>query len=86
MTFIPTGASSGLKGPTMAAWKRGDVEQLTRVTAQAFAEYPAFGERLLGERNRAWMPKIEGYLRSARRRLSLSARRTLADPTGSSRC
>ena len=27
-------------------------------------ELPAMGERLLGARNRAWVPKIEGYLRS----------------------
>ena len=64
MTFIPTGAPGGSKSTTIAAWRRGDVEQLARRTLAAFAEYPAFGERLLGERNRAWMPKIEGYLRS----------------------
>jgi hypothetical protein len=30
----------------------------------SYREFPAFGERLIGRRNRNWIPKIEGYLRS----------------------
>ena len=62
MTFIPTASTS--KTEIVKTWKRGDVDSLTRSSLNAFAEYPAFGERLLGMRNRAWMPKIESYLRS----------------------
>ena len=62
MTFIPS--ASGAKGDTTRTWKKGDVEALARSTRSAFAEYPPFGERLLDARNRAWVPKIESYLRS----------------------
>lgn len=46
------------------AWRQGDVETLTQGIHEGFREFPAMGERILGARNRAWMPKIEGYLRS----------------------
>ena len=62
MTFIPSASAS--KSDMVQTWKRGEVEKLTQSSLRAFAEYPAFGERLLGMRNRAWMPKIESYLRS----------------------
>jgi uncharacterized protein YbaP (TraB family) len=62
LTFIPAAAAA--EGDTVKTWKRGDVELLTRNSLRAFSDYPAFGERLLGARNRAWMPKIESFLRS----------------------
>ena len=62
LTFIPT--STGAKSQITSAWRKGEVDLLARRTHQSFAEYPAFGERLLDVRNRAWMPNIESYLRS----------------------
>lgn len=63
LTFIPSASGSY---PTMInAWKRGDAEALWRIGTAGYADYPAFGERLLEARNRAWIPKIEGFLRSA---------------------
>jgi uncharacterized protein YbaP (TraB family) len=62
-TFIPN--SEGLKRETiMAAWHRGDADALTRMTQSGFREFPAFGERLLDARNRAWVPRIENFLES----------------------
>lgn len=62
MTFIPAAGSSG--GSIVSAWKKGDVDWLWRGSRAAFAEYPAFADRLLEARNRAWMPKIERSVRS----------------------
>lgn len=64
LTFIPTAGSP--EGNMMNAWRRGDVDVLWKQSRAAFAEYPAFGERVLEARNRRWLPKIEGYLRSDR--------------------
>lgn len=63
LTFIP--ASSSTKSLITTSWRKGEVDLLARKTHESFAEYPAFGERLLDVRNRAWMPSIESYLRSS---------------------
>ncbi|MEO5721088.1 MAG: TraB/GumN family protein [Chthoniobacterales bacterium] len=64
LTFIPT--DGGPKVNMMSAWRRGEMDVLWKQSRAAFAEYPAFAERVLEARNRRWMPKIEGYLRSDR--------------------
>ena len=51
-------------GQMMKAWRQGDAETLTHLAHGAYSDFPAMGERLLGARNRKWIPKIEGYLRS----------------------
>jgi len=48
------------------AWRRGDAEALTRMLQESFREVPALGQRLIDIRNRNWLPKIEGYLRSGK--------------------
>ena len=50
----------------LAAWRRGDAETVWRSTHDNYRDFPAMGERLLGTRNRAWIPKIEGYLHSGK--------------------
>jgi len=64
LTFIPN--ASGSYPNMIDAWRRGDAEFLWRKGQAAFADYPAFGERLIEARNRAWLPKVESYLRSGR--------------------
>lgn len=51
---------------TLAAWRRGDAEAVWRSTHESYRDFPAMGERLLGVRNRNWIPKIEGYLHSGK--------------------
>ena len=63
LTFIPQVNARG-NDYIMSAWRRGDVEGLARSTRDAYREFPAFGERILGARNRRWAPKLEGYLKS----------------------
>jgi uncharacterized protein YbaP (TraB family) len=49
--FIPTGSTVGERDQMMAAWRRGDVDVLARSTLAAYADFPAFGERILGGSN-----------------------------------
>lgn len=62
-TFIPSETRRG-DGDVMKAWHRGDAETLARIMEQEAREFPAFNERLLGARNRAWMPRIDGFVAS----------------------
>ncbi|HEV3408891.1 MAG TPA: TraB/GumN family protein [Chthoniobacterales bacterium] len=66
VTFIPDAAGGGKTPDLMKAWRRGDVDALEALARSAYAEFPAFGERLLAARNRAWLPKIEGFLQSGK--------------------
>ena len=62
--FIPAGNNAGGSDRLMNAWRRGDVDALASSTRAAYSDFPAFGERLLGARNRRWAPKLESYLKS----------------------
>jgi uncharacterized protein YbaP (TraB family) len=62
-TFVPSEARRG-DDDVMKAWNRGDAETLARIMEQESREFPAFNERLLGARNRAWIPRIDGFLAS----------------------
>jgi uncharacterized protein len=48
----------------ISAWRRGDAETLNRIRRDYFQDFPSLGRRLLDVRNRNWLPKIDGYLRS----------------------
>ena len=48
----------------LAAWRRGDADAITREAKKNYADFPAFGERIIDARNRSWMPKIERDLAS----------------------
>lgn len=63
VTLIPSATNSG-NDEIMKAWRRGDAETLARAMDRESQEFPAFNERLLGARNRAWILRIEGFLDS----------------------
>lgn len=63
ITFIPHSDSS--KGSRLLeAWRRGDVDTLTKMTLAEYSDFPAFGSRIIDQRNRSWLPKIERDLDS----------------------
>ena len=62
--FIPAGNNAAGSDRLMNAWRRGDVDTLASSTHAAYSDFPAFGDRILGMRNRRWAPKLEGYLKS----------------------
>jgi uncharacterized protein len=49
-----------------AAWARGDVPAVERLLLAAFRDAPEINERLLVERNRNWVPKVDDCLERAR--------------------
>ena len=64
LTFIPQQEGAGAMEKMTAAWRRGDAETIAREMKEQAADFPAFEERLIDARNRAWLPKIEGHLGS----------------------
>ena len=62
--FINAGRETGKGVNIFQAWKKGNAELLARTTRDSFTDFPFMANRLLDERNKNWMPKIENYLRS----------------------
>ena len=50
----------------MNAWRRGDADTLANVTRATLRTLPGMADRLLSNRNRNWIPKIEGFLHSGK--------------------
>lgn len=51
------------------AWAAGHEKQLDRLLLESFKEYPDVYAKLISERNRNWLPKIEGYVVSGNKTL-----------------
>jgi uncharacterized protein len=62
LNFIPQGNGAELRARMTSEWRRGDAEALARDEIRQMHDLPSFGERLIDQRNRKWIPKIEGYL------------------------
>jgi uncharacterized protein len=65
-TFIPQAPGTDLHAKILSAWRRGDVDAIARMDRETERDLPTFGERLIVERNRNWIPKIERYIRDHR--------------------
>jgi uncharacterized protein YbaP (TraB family) len=66
LLFINAGREDSGGKSMIDAWRHGDVDTLARSLTESYREFPAFSERLLGARNRNWIPKIESYLHSGK--------------------
>ena len=62
--FINMGQDSSGVGKMLDSWRHGDADALVRSMRDAFQEFPAFMDRIITARNRRWIPKIEGFLKS----------------------
>jgi len=62
--FINAGRENSGGVNMVDAWRHGDADTLARVMRDSYRDFPSFEERLVGARNRNWIPKIESYLRS----------------------
>ena len=80
--FIPQGQQRGDSPSWMGAWRRGDADAIAASMHQAYREFPAWAVRILDERNRRWMPKIEGYLRSGETHYVIVGAAHLGGPNG----
>ena len=63
VNFIPSATAGGDDNVTKA-WRRGDADLLAARMRRDSADFPAFNERMLDARNRAWLPKVEKFLAS----------------------
>ena len=81
--FIPAERGSGSAGDVLAnAWRRGDADTDTRIFMDGFRDFPSLADRLLTNRNRKWIPKIEGYLRSGKTYLVIAGAAHMGGPSG----
>ena len=65
LEFIPQ--SEGItSAQTMEAWRKGDADVVAQEFHEAFRDFPSLAVRLLDNRNRNWIPRIEGYLQSGK--------------------
>jgi len=81
--FIPAERGRGSAGNALAdAWRRGDVDTDTRIFMDGFRDFPSLADRLLTNRNRHWIPKIEGYLRSGKTYLVVAGAAHMGGPNG----
>ena len=62
--FINLGRTDFAAHDLIGAWRRGDTDSLAQMMHDAYREFPAFADRLLGQRNRRWISKIDGYAKS----------------------
>ncbi len=67
VTFIQ--AKAGNRGNMSAmkrAWRTGDPDFVARTLRDDYRDFPAMADRLLGARNRAWMPRLEAFAASGK--------------------
>ena len=81
--FLPAQRSRGSTGDEIAkAWKRGDADTDTRIMIDEFRNFPSLAERFLTDRNRKWLPKIEGYLQSGKTYFVVAGTAHMGGPNG----
>lgn len=64
--FINAAQEEAGGGSMIKAWRHGDADAVTRTLRESFRDFPSLAGRLIDFRNRNWIPKIEGYLRSGK--------------------
>lgn len=64
--FIEAGQGDTDQGSLIRAWRHGDAEAVHGMLRDEFRDFPSLGRRLIDVRNRNWIPRIEGYLRSGK--------------------
>jgi uncharacterized protein YbaP (TraB family) len=62
--FINMGRTDLGAGNIITWWRRGEADILARRMRDAYQDFPAFADRIITQRNRRWIPKIEEYLKS----------------------
>jgi uncharacterized protein len=81
--FIPAQRGGSSAGDALAdAWRRGDADTDTRIFMDGFRDFPSLADRLLTNRNRKWIPKIEGYLRSGKTYFVVAGAAHMGGPNG----
>jgi uncharacterized protein YbaP (TraB family) len=82
LQFVNAGRQNPSDISVLKMWRSGDVETLTRLGRESFRDFPTMDERLRGARNRKWIPKIEGYLRSGHTYFVVAGAAHMGGPDG----
>lgn len=80
--FVPQGSGSNARDDVMADWRKGNVDAIAQKDRQYFHDLPSYKARLIDQRNRNWIPKIEGYLRHHRNYFVVVGAGHLGGPDG----
>ena len=64
LTFIQLDNARAEFLKSLTAWRQGDAAAVERVMRQEYKDYPVLYRRLIDARNQAWLPRVEGWLRS----------------------
>lgn len=80
--FINAGQGEADGGRMTKAWRQGDADALNRMLREEFRDFPSLARRLIDMRNRNWIPKIEGYLRSGKTYFVVVGAGHMGGPTG----
>jgi uncharacterized protein YbaP (TraB family) len=81
-TFIPQAPGTDLHKQMLSAWRRGDVDAIARLEQQSSRNLPSFAERLIVERNRNWIPKIQRYIHDRRTYFVVAGAAHMGGPNG----
>jgi uncharacterized protein YbaP (TraB family) len=63
-SFINLDRTNSGSSDVLDSWRRGDVQAVWQTLREDFRDFPAMEARLVDNRNRNWIPKIEKYLHS----------------------
>lgn len=82
LTFIPADGSSAPQTNLIRAWRNGNPDALWHSVHDSFHDFPSLGDRILDARNRNWIPKMEGYLRSGQTYFVVAGAAHMGGPSG----
>ncbi|HXX40803.1 MAG TPA: TraB/GumN family protein [Chthoniobacterales bacterium] len=82
LTFIPGGGNNGSQANLMNAWRNGNADAIWHAVHDGFRDFPSLGDRILEARNRNWIPKMEGYLRSGQAYFVVAGAAHMGGPGG----
>ncbi len=82
LAFIHLNTNGAEFSQMVANWKRGDVAGIERTVADDYRDAPGVQRRMLSDRNAAWLPKLEGYLRSGKTWMVLAGTAHMAGGDG----
>jgi uncharacterized protein YbaP (TraB family) len=68
----------------VAAWRAGELESLSTELLEDFGDFPGLYEKLVTNRNNAWVPSLERMLTDGRRHLVVVGALHPSAPTTSS--
>lgn len=82
VSFIGLNKEDEYARKTMQAWHAGDIDTLYRLTRESYRDFPSMFERLVPARNRAWIARIEGWIKSGRTYFVMPGAAHLGGPDG----